>query len=119
MSSSTPTGESLEATKSHALQAAEELRAAAGAKALQFKQAAESRASHIREVAGEQAQTIKTAAGEQVGQVRDAAQHGWDDAKTKAEDLRQELETYVRKNPTKAVLTTFGVGVFIGLLLRR
>tara|TARA_R110002096_G_scaffold206192_10_gene392390 strand:+ start:7054 stop:7416 length:363 start_codon:yes stop_codon:yes gene_type:complete len=109
----------LESTKSHALQAAEELRAAASAKAAQLKQAAESRASQIRDVAGEQADTLKSAAGEQAGHVREVAEVGLRDARAKVEDLKVELEAYVRENPTKAVLTTFGIGVFLGMLLRR
>ncbi len=112
-------GNSLEATKSHALQAAEELRAAAGTKAQQIKRVAEDRAHHLREVAGEQAETLKSAAGEQATHLKNAAQHSWDDARSKADDLRVELEKYVRENPTKAILTTFGAGVLLGLLLRR
>lgn len=107
------------ATKSHALQAAEELRAAAGAKAQELKQAAEARAKQIREVAGERAETLKEAAGERAGQFKDAAGNTLEDALERAKEAREELETYVRAHPTKAILTTFGIGVFIGLLLRR
>lgn len=105
--------------KSQALKAAEELRAAAGTKAQQLKEAAEARAQQIRDVAEEKAETIKTAANDQAGQIRGVAEEQWADARGKAESLKVELEQYVRENPTKSVLTTFGIGLFLGLLMRR
>ena len=107
------------ATKSHALQAAEELRAAAGAKAQELKEAAESRAKQIRDVAGERAGTLKDVAGAHAGQIKDVAGNTVEDALERANEVREELEAYVRAHPTRSILTTFGVGVFIGLLLRR
>lgn len=104
----TDPAEKLQASKSHALQAAEELRAAAGAKASQVRRAAENEALHLRELAEDQA-----------AQLREAANQQWAEARVRAEDLRAELEHYVRQNPTKAILTTFGIGLFIGMMLRR
>ena len=105
--------------KSHALQAAEELRAAAGAKAQQLKEAAESRAKQIRDAAEERAEGFKTAAEKGADQLKDAAGPALEEAMDRANEVREELEAYVRAHPTRAIVTTFGIGLFIGMILRR
>lgn len=111
--------ENFEASKSHALQAAEELRAAAsGARAKLLKEA-EARAQHFKEIASGKASQFKDAAEEKVDHVREVAGTSWEDAKVKAKDFHMETEAYVRENPTKAVLTALGVGFVIGLIFRR
>ena len=37
----------------------------------------------------------------------------------KARAAHADAEDYIRKNPTKSVLTALGVGVVIGLIIRR
>ena len=41
------------------------------------------------------------------------------DARERYADLRTESERYIRDKPVQAVLTAFGVGLFVGLILRR
>lgn len=98
----------LQHSKSHAVHAAEELRTAAALKAKELREAASVGANRIRETA-----TARAA------QVRDYAEHGWDDARTKAREWQNTGEAYVRDNPMKAVLTALGVGFVVGLLFRR
>ena len=111
--------QSFAASKSHALQAAEELRAAAGAKAQQLKQAAEVRAKQLREAAEGRADDLKNVAERGAGQFKDIAGPAMEDALDRAKEVREELEAYVRAHPTKSILTTFGIGLFLGMILRR
>jgi ElaB/YqjD/DUF883 family membrane-anchored ribosome-binding protein len=53
-----------------------------------------------------------SAAGNQVGQT---IQTAWQDAKNKI----SELEIHVRQQPTRAVMVAFGLGVVLGLYVRR
>ncbi|CAN5138702.1 hypothetical protein BH23VER1_BH23VER1_18860 [soil metagenome] len=87
----------LEASKHHARQAAEELRDAAGAKAAQFRDAATARANEFR----------------------NTAEQRWDEARHRAEDWRTDGEAYVRENPAKAVLYALGAGFILGLIFRK
>lgn len=97
-----------ESGKTQAMRAAEQLRSAAATTVEQFRTVAEERAERLREAAGEQSETI-----------RDAAEKQWTEARGQVEDWQQELEAYVRANPTKSILATFGLGLVLGLLLRR
>lgn len=40
-------------------------------------------------------------------------------AQTKAETLEKQLEEYIRGDPIKAILIAAGVGLLVGLLVRR
>ena len=42
-----------------------------------------------------------------------------DDAKERLRTLKQDTDDYVRRNPTKAVFTAFGIGFVLGLMRRR
>ncbi len=42
---------------------------------------------------------------------------GWDEARSKAKDLHQAGEEYVRSNPTGSILGAVGVGIILGLLI--
>ena len=86
-----------EAGKAHAMQAAEELRAAA-----------EEKASELRATAESKAQEYRAKAEETLGQAR-----------TRARSFQEEGEAYVRENPLQGVLTALGVGFVLGLLFRR
>ncbi|MFT5465839.1 MAG: ElaB/YqjD/DUF883 family membrane-anchored ribosome-binding protein [Verrucomicrobiales bacterium] len=115
----TPPEAGFAASKSQALQAAEELRAAAGTKAQQLKQAAEHRARQLRDAAEDRAGKLKDAAGRGAEQIKDAAGPAIEDAFERAKEVREEVEAYVRANPTKSVLSALGIGFVLGLLLRR
>lgn len=72
------------------------------------KAAAVEKAQNFRNFAGEKAAAIKQEAGVKLKQGAE-----------KAKELHTTAEDYVRENPTKAVLSAVGVGVIIGLILRR
>jgi ElaB/YqjD/DUF883 family membrane-anchored ribosome-binding protein len=97
-----------EAGKTHAKQAAEELRAAAEEKAAQFRAAAEAKAAEFRATAGTKVQEYRT-----------KAEETYEQARTRAHSLRDEGEAYVRENPLRGVLAALGVGFMLGLLFRR
>jgi ElaB/YqjD/DUF883 family membrane-anchored ribosome-binding protein len=109
----------LESGKTQAMRAAEQLRNAAASTVQQFRTVAEERADQLRAAAGEQTGTMRAAAEAQAEQLRDAAEEQWSQARTQVQDWQQELETYVRANPTKSILATFGLGLVLGLMMRR
>jgi len=104
-----------QAAKASAMKAAEELRQAATQKAQELKSAAEGRAQQIRDAA----ETMKDNAQHRAEEFKDAANEAWSDARVKVDDLRAEAERLTREKPMQAVLTAFGVGLFLGLVLRR
>ena len=92
-----PAAAKYESGKSHAAQAAEELRAAAEAKAAALRAQAEAKAQEWK----------------------GRAEQVYSDAQTRARTLRDDGEVYVRENPTRAVLTSLGIGFVLGLIFRR
>lgn len=92
-----PAVDHLTQSKSHARQAAEELRAAASTKARELKDNATERATAARQY----------------------AETHWETARTQARDWHTSSEDYVRDNPTKAVLAALGIGFVLGLVFRR
>ena len=102
------TEEKARALKDAAAQKANQLRNLAGAKALDLKASAADKIDALRGGAEETATHLKGAASEQ-----------WQDTRLKARELHASMEDYVRANPTKAVLTAAGIGLFLGLISRR
>ena len=105
---SAPGHDPFQAAKASAMKAAEELRNAASTKAQELRQVAEGRAQEFRATAGQRADEF-----------RDYADQAFTDARAQYEDIRVEGERFVREKPMQAVLTAFGVGLFVGLILRR
>ena len=66
------------------------------------------KAQNFRDIAGERAVHFKEEAGVKFKQGAE-----------KARELHLTAEDYVRENPTKTVLGALGVGVIIGLILRK
>jgi ElaB/YqjD/DUF883 family membrane-anchored ribosome-binding protein len=87
------------------------LRAAAG----DLKEAASAKVEDI----GQKADELRGAAQEKAQELKGAAQSAWSDAGAKAKSWQVEGEVYVRDNPTKAVVIALGVGLLLGLLLRK
>jgi len=67
------------------------------------------------ENAQEQNAELEKTASAAGNQVQQTIQTAWQDAKNKI----SELEIYVRGQPTRAVLVAFGLGVVLGLYVRR
>lgn len=61
----------------------------------------------------------KEAAQEKVDHVRSAMTDYYKQGKAKAQELEHSLEDKIRTHPIQAVLVAAGVGLVIGLLLRR
>lgn len=97
-----------QAAKASAMKAAEELRNAASQKAQELRSAAQERAQQFKSQATERADDFKEYAGQAFTEARD-----------RYADLRVEGEKFIREKPVQAVLTAFGVGLFVGLILRR
>ena len=91
----------------------------AGAKAQHFKQAATEKAQQFREFAGSKASDLKETAGVKAQQFKQAASEQVEQGRVKAREAHADAEDYVRKHPTKSILTALGVGVVIGLVIRR
>jgi ElaB/YqjD/DUF883 family membrane-anchored ribosome-binding protein len=98
----------IQTAKASALKAAEELRHTAANKAQELKNAAGQRASNLKQLAGNK-----------VGEIKDYADQALSGAKDKYGDLKDESEKYIREKPLQSVGLAFGVGIFLGLLLRR
>lgn len=84
----------------------------------------QNRLSAARQFAAEQYEKLRHAASVQARNVRqytdEARQQinaGWDKTCTKAKDLHQAGEDFVKTNPTGSVLGALGLGVIVGLLL--
>jgi ElaB/YqjD/DUF883 family membrane-anchored ribosome-binding protein len=84
------------------------LRAAAG----DLKEAAAAKVENTRQAVEQKADELRGAAQGKAQELRGAAESAWSDARSKG-------EAYVRDNPTEAVLIALGLGLLLGLLLRK
>ena len=66
------------------------------------------KAKKFRSYAGEKASAFKEEAGVKIKQ-----------GAVKAKEFHSTAEDYIKENPTKSVLGAVGIGVIIGLILRR
>jgi len=89
--------EKLQSGKSHAAEAASELRAAAEAKFQDVRDKFSEHASHYREKASQV----------------------WADTAGRARTLSEDGEDYIRENPLQAVGIALAVGFVLGVILRR
>ena len=89
--------EKFQSGKSHATEAACDLRAAAEAKL----------------------QDLRDTLNERAGQYRDRANQVWTDAAGRARTLGEDSESYIRENPLQAVGLALAAGFLLGLILRR
>ena len=80
-----------------------------------LKGAASTKIENIRQAAGQKADELRGVAQGKAEELRGAVE----DAKSQAKSWQAEGEVYVRENPTRAVLVALGVGVLLGLFLRK
>lgn len=97
-----------QAAKASAMKAAEELRAAAAEKAKDLRSSAESRAHDLRQSAEQKA-----------GEFKEYADEAMNEAKERCATFASDAEKFTRENPLQALAGAFGVGMIIGLLLRK
>lgn len=122
-------------------QAANELRAAAGEKAKElaqsishqaatlkeravesaqhFRDAATEKASTLKQTAAERAETLRIAAAERAHRLQESAVEQWSHTCERSKDIQITAEDYIRQNPTKCVVGALGLGILIGLMVRR
>lgn len=103
-----PASDPFASAKASAIKAAEDLRTAAAAKIHDLRHTAEERASQLRGTAEEKAAEFK--------QYADKALTG---AKSQAKDIAAEAEKFAREKPVQALLTAFGLGLVVGIILRK
>ena len=87
----------IQATRGHAIHAAEEIKNAVEAKGRELLHAADDKAHLIKE----------------------KAEHAYADAKHRTEVLRKDTEAYVKEHPLTSVCIALGAGFIIGMLARR
>lgn len=73
----------------------------------------------VKEVAVEKAKTFREYAGEKASAFKETAAVKLQQGKEKAKQMHSSAEDYVREHPTKSVLGALGVGIVIGLIMRR
>jgi ElaB/YqjD/DUF883 family membrane-anchored ribosome-binding protein len=93
----------------------EQLKAAAEG----LKAAAADKIGDLRETLGERTEEWRKAAEEKAKEASRAAEHVWSSTTLKGQDWLTQGEAYVRKNPAQAVLIALGVGIVVGISLRK
>ena len=84
-----------------------------------IKEAASAKVEDIRQAAGQKAEELREAAQGNAQELKGAAESAWSDAKSHASNWQAEGEAYMRANPTKAVFMALGLGLVLGLTLRK
>ena len=100
--------EAANSAKEHVKSAADDFKTAASAKADEIRRAAEQKAEELRHVAENKAREF-----------RGVAESAWTDAQSKAKTWQAGSETYIRENPTRAILVALGLGFLLGLMFRK
>ena len=76
-------------------------------------------AETLKADAVEKAKNFRSYAGEKAAAIKQEASAKIKQSAEKAKELHESAEDYIKENPTKSVLSAVGVGVIIGLILRR
>lgn len=67
----------------------------------------------------EMANVARDMAEQRIGEFRDTATEYYEQGRERVSELEESLETYVRNQPVKSVMIAVGVGLFLGVMLRR
>jgi ElaB/YqjD/DUF883 family membrane-anchored ribosome-binding protein len=65
------------------------------------------------------AEDLRSAAGATADEYRKRGEEVWDDTLHRVRSFQDDSKQYVRANPTKTVFTALGVGLVLGLIMRR
>ena len=65
------------------------------------------------------AQDLKETASSIAEAARPAAEAAWNDAKSELSRLHSTCEGYVKEKPIQTLLVLFGIGILVGLVVRR
>jgi ElaB/YqjD/DUF883 family membrane-anchored ribosome-binding protein len=84
-----------------------------------LKAAAAGKIEDLRQTAGQKTEEFRKVAEGAAKEASSAAERAWSSATSKGQDWFAEGEAYVRKNPAQAVLIALGVGIIVGILLRK
>ena len=83
------------------------------------RELAVTRFQQARAFAAAKVNQIRKAATEQASTIRDYAQEKGEVIRDKAKKFHEAGEEYVKEIPTQSVLIAMGVGLLIGMLIRR
>jgi ElaB/YqjD/DUF883 family membrane-anchored ribosome-binding protein len=84
-----------------------------------LKEAASAKVEDIRQAAGQKADELRSTVQDKAQELQGTAASAWSDVRSKTKSWQIEGEAYVRDNPAKAVLIALGLGLLLGLLLRK
>jgi ElaB/YqjD/DUF883 family membrane-anchored ribosome-binding protein len=76
-------------------------------------------ARELREAAAAKAHDLRETLTERAGEYRERANQVWSDTSVRARTLQEDGEDYIRENPLQAVGFALAAGFVIGLILRR
>jgi ElaB/YqjD/DUF883 family membrane-anchored ribosome-binding protein len=74
---------------------------------------------NLRDTASQVGQQVRDAAREQYGHLRDQASEYYERGRDMAQQWEQNLEGYIQEQPIKSILIAAGVGLLLGVLLKR
>ncbi len=102
-----------------AIEAAEELRKAAGLKAGELKEAATGKACDLKEAATERGQQIRDVAFGKAESLKDFAEENLGVSADKISEWKDETEKFVKENPGKSVAIALGLGFVLANLMKK
>jgi ElaB/YqjD/DUF883 family membrane-anchored ribosome-binding protein len=76
-------------------------------------------ASDVGQQVREAGSQVREAAREQYDRLRDQASDYYDRGREMAQEWEQDLEGYIQEQPIKSILIAAGVGLLLGVLLKR
>ena len=68
---------------------------------------------------GQTAENLKSAGHEIAAEYGQKTEQVWDDARRRTRMLKEDIEEYVRDNPSTAMCMAVGIGLVLGLVIFR